>query len=178
MTHPEGRGWRLGLTGGIGCGKSTVAACFAKAGWSVLSADMRVREILATNKVVKEALRTRWGASVFDKQDHVNRDAVADRVFKDSNELEWLEELLHPLVKDDWTRAMQEKPRLNWLIEIPLLFEKRLEKEFDFSVCVTCPKAIVIARLTLKGFSKVAIEQRFTAGWLCLRRRKNVLTLS
>lgn len=154
------RGYRIGLTGGMGCGKSSVAGFFAEAGWSVLSADALVQDLLASNEVVIGAVRERWGAAVFDAEGRVDRGAVAEAVFVEPGELEWLEALLHPWVREQWLAAMDGDPGLNWVIEIPLLFEKRLEKEFDFSVCVVCPEAIVIARMALRGFSKVAIEQR------------------
>lgn len=154
------RGYRIGLTGGIGCGKSSVACFFAEAGWAVLSADALVQDLLASNEAVIEAVRERWGGAVFNVEGRVDRSAVAETVFAEPGELEWLEALLHPRVREQWLAAMQGDPGSNWVIEIPLLFEKRLEKEFDFSVCVTCPEAIVIARMALRGFSKVAIEQR------------------
>ena len=144
----------------MGCGKSSVAGFFAESGWSVLSADALVQALLASNEVVIGAVRERWGAAVFDAEGRVDRSAVAEVVFAEPGELEWLEALLHPRVREQWLAAMDGDPGLNWVIEIPLLFEKRLEKEFDFSVCVTCPEAIVIARMALRGFSKVAIEQR------------------
>ena len=144
----------------MGCGKTSAAGFFAEAGWSVLSADILVQKILASNDAVRRALSSRWGVSVVDEKGQVNRDAIADLVFKDLEELNWLEGLLHPLVQDEWTRAVKEKPSLNWVIEIPLLFEKRLEKDFDFIVCITCPYSTVITRMVHRGFSAISIEQR------------------
>lgn len=159
-TQKKSRGLRIGLTGGIGCGKSTVGALFAKAGWSVISTDDLVRGLLVSDNAVKGALWEHWGASVFDVAGCVDRGAVAKRVFSSKAELEWLEALLHPRVRELWLEMVHVQAASNWLVEIPLLFEKRLEKEFDFSVCVTCPEAIVVARMALRGFSRVAIEQR------------------
>lgn len=159
-TEKKSDGLRIGLTGGIGCGKSTVGALFAEAGWSVVSTDAIVRDLLASDSMVIDALRERWGSAVFDAAGCVDRGAVAGRVFSAKDELEWLEGLLHPRVREHWQAAVKAQAGANWVVEIPLLFEKRLEKEFDFSVCVTCPEAIVVARMALRGFSRVAIEQR------------------
>lgn len=159
-TEKKNRGLRIGLTGGIGCGKSTVGALFAEAGWSVVSTDVIVRDLLASDTAVIDAIRERWGLAVFDGAGSVDRGAVAERVFSVKEELEWLEGLLHPRVREHWQAAVEAQAAANWVVEIPLLFEKRLEKDFDFSVCVTCPEAIVVARMTLRGFSRVAIEQR------------------
>jgi dephospho-CoA kinase len=159
-TEEQNRGLRIGLTGGIGCGKSTVAGLFAEAGWSVVSTDALVRDLLGKDPAVIEAIRKRWGAAVFDEAGCVDRGAVAKEVFSRGDGLEWLEALLHPRVRERWLAMVQAKAAANWLVEIPLLFEKRLEKEFDFSVCVNCPEAIVVARMALRGFSRVAVEQR------------------
>ncbi|MGB0184875.1 MAG: dephospho-CoA kinase, partial [Opitutales bacterium] len=96
------RGYRIGLTGGMGCGKSSVAGFFAEAGWSVLSADALVQALLASNEVVIGAVRERWGAAVFDAEGRVDRSAVAEAVFVKPGELEWLEALLHPRVREQW----------------------------------------------------------------------------
>lgn len=160
MEELSERGLRIGLTGGMGCGKSTVAGFFANAGWSVLSTDVLVRDLLASDAEVIDAVREYMGEAVFDEEGKINRRALAERVFVESKELEWLESLLHPRVREQWSAAIQEDLESNWLIEIPLLFEKRLEKAFDFSVCVMCPEAIVTARMLQRGFSKSAIEQR------------------
>lgn len=160
MEELSKRGLRIGLTGGMGCGKSTVAGFFANAGWSVLSADALVRDLLTSDAEVIDAVREHMGEVVFDEEGKINRRGLAERVFVESKELEWLESLLHPRVREQWSTAIQEDLESNWLIEIPLLFEKRLEKAFDFSVCVMCPEAIVTARMLQRGFSKSAIEQR------------------
>jgi dephospho-CoA kinase len=156
----KGKGIRLGLTGGIGCGKSTVAGLFKEAGWSVISTDEVVRELLAGNEGVIKELRERWGAKVFDAEGRVQRGAVAELVFSNREELQWLENLLHPLVHDKWVSALEGEGESNWVVEIPLLFEKRLEKAFDFSVCVSSPEAVVIARMASRGYSRVTIKQR------------------
>ncbi|WP_162027613.1 MULTISPECIES: dephospho-CoA kinase [unclassified Lentimonas] len=151
---------KIGLTGGIGCGKSTVVQLFAEAGWRTVETDAVVRDCLADDSEVHVALRERWGESVFDADGAVDRKAIAGRVFTDSGELAWLEALLHPIVRRAWESAIAEEPEAHWLVEIPLLFEKRLETEFDLIVCVTSPSEIVEHRMVHRGYSGEEIKQR------------------
>lgn len=149
----------IGLTGGIGCGKSTVVQLFKEAGWRTLESDAIVRELLADSEEVQTALRERWGERVL-RSEVVDRKAIAEIVFKDDAELEWLEALLHPLVRVVWSQALTAEPDRNCLIEIPLLFEKRLETEFDLTVCVISPSDVVEARMVRRGYTGAEVEQR------------------
>ena len=133
---------------------------FAEAGWRTVETDAVVRECLACDGEVHAALRERWGELVFDAGGAVDRKAIAGRVFTDSDELAWLEALLHPIVRRAWEAAIAEAPDANWLVEIPLLFEKRLEPEFDLIVCVTSPPEIVERRMVHRGYSGDEIKQR------------------
>jgi dephospho-CoA kinase len=151
---------KIGLTGGIGCGKSTVVQLFADAGWHTIETDGVVREMLANDGAVHAQLRARWGDSVFDAAGAVDRKAVAAHVFADTAELAWLENLLHPLVRQAWESAIAQAPEAKWLVEIPLLFEKRLETEFDLIVCVSSPPDVVERRMVHRGYSGDEIEQR------------------
>ncbi|MGB0333755.1 MAG: dephospho-CoA kinase [Opitutales bacterium] len=151
---------KIGLTGGIGCGKSTVVGLFREAGWSTIDSDTIVRELLATDADVQAALLNRWGTDVFDESGCVNRQEIASRVFSEASELKWLEGLLHPLVRERWERVVAKSAEANWLVEIPLLFEKRLETTFDLTVCVSCAPNVVESRMLARGYSGAEIEQR------------------
>ncbi len=85
---------KLGLTGGIGCGKSTVVGLFHDAGWHTIESDAIVRELLQGDAAAQSQLRERWGEGVFAEDGAVDRKAVARCVFGDPRELEWLEDLL------------------------------------------------------------------------------------
>ena len=150
---------KVGLSGGIGCGKSTVLGFFQEAGWRTVDSDAVVRELLATDAEVQAQLRSRWGEAVF-ADGAVDRGAVAKRVFGHEGDLKWLEELLHPLVRDSWLASIDQAPDVNWLVEIPLLFEKRLETRFDLTVCVASPPDVVADRMVVRAYTEAQIEQR------------------
>ncbi len=150
---------KVGLSGGIGCGKSTVLGFFREAGWRTVDSDAVVRELLATDAEVQAQLRSRWGEAVF-ADGAVDRGAVAKRVFGHEGDLKWLEELLHPLVRESWLASIDQAPDVNWLVEIPLLFEKRLETRFDLTVCVSSPPDVVADRMVVRAYTEAQIEQR------------------
>ena len=150
---------RVGLSGGIACGKSTVLGFFREAGWRTVDSDAVVRELLATDAQVQAQLRSRWGEAVF-ADGAVDRGAVAKRVFSHEGDLKWLEELLHPLVRKSWLTSIDQAPGANWLVEIPLLFEKRLETLFDLTVCISSPSDVVADRMVTRAYTKAQIEQR------------------
>lgn len=151
---------KVGLTGGIGCGKSTVVRFFAEAGWNVLESDKIVAELLSGDQEVIAALRERWGDSVFLDKGGVDRRAIANIVFQDEKELSWLEGLLHPRARVVWQESVQSQPEANWLVEIPLLFEKRLETAFDLTVCVASSPDVVKIRMTARGYTGEEVERR------------------
>ncbi len=151
---------KIGLTGGIGCGKSTVVQLFAEAGWRTIESDAVVRDLFSSSEIVRDALREHWGSGVFSETGEVDRKAVAAIVFQDDGQLEWLEQLLHPMVRASWLDALMAEPELNWLVEIPLLFEKRLETEFDLTVCVISPPDVVESRMIRRGYSGAEVAQR------------------
>ncbi|HTO03239.1 MAG TPA: dephospho-CoA kinase, partial [Opitutus sp.] len=92
----------LGITGGIGCGKSTAAAMFERAGFRRLDSDELVRTRVLISPEVIGALRDRYGNDVIGSDGNVNRAQLAARVFPEEAELCWLEELTHPLVFGLW----------------------------------------------------------------------------
>lgn len=133
---------------------------FAGLGWSTLQTDTIVRDLLDRDAAVQAALRERWKEAVFRTDGSVDRRAIANRVFASSTELNWLESLLHPKVRAFWEAALAGAPHAYWLVEIPLLFEKKLETKFDSTICVESTHQVVENRILLKGYSKTETRQR------------------
>ena len=152
----------LGITGGIGCGKSTAAAFFEREGFRRLDSDELIRSQVLTSPPVINALHNRYGDQVVDSQGKVNRAELAARVFPEETELRWLEDLTHPIVFGLWRSAFRSDPAADWVVEVPLLFEKRLEIWFDFTVCVASAPAQQLARLEQRGLSRALAEQRIS----------------
>ena len=87
-------------------------------------------------------------------------DKAAELVLTRTDELDWLEVLLHPRVREAWEDRVGRCPSAAWVVEIPLLFEKNLEKSFDFTVCVSASRAVQYARLMRAGHSEEQIKAR------------------
>jgi dephospho-CoA kinase len=143
----------IGVSGGIGSGKSTVARLFGELGCLVLNADDHVRELYAADPEVRQALREWWGDRVFDAQGEVDRRAIARIVFADSAELGRLETLLHPRVdrvrKAAMAAAAGNAQTLAYVLDIPLLFEADLYRQCDALVYVDAPLDQRLARVKM-----------------------------
>lgn len=150
----------VGLTGGMGSGKSTAAALFAERGFRRLDADQLIRDELLSDPEVVEAIRARLGGDVLGADGRVRRDKVAEKVFSDAAALAWLEDLLHPRLYARWRAIFAAASGTAFIVEVPLLFEKRLENWFDFTVCVTADSATQLRRLEQRGVPPELARQR------------------
>lgn len=129
----------VAVTGGIGAGKSEALRAFARHGAATASSDDVVHRLLAEDAEVRDAVRKRWGDAVFDGAGAVDRSRVAERVFADRAELEWLEGLLHPRVVREYVAWREDQDAWLTVTEVPLLYETGGEKRFDKVVVVTAP---------------------------------------
>lgn len=152
----------LGLTGNIGCGKSTAGRIFAEQGYGRIDCDEIVKELLSTNKEVKTEVLAAFSESVFNEEGKIVRKELAAVVFADLKLLKKLEGILHPRVNLIWNEAVEKETTKPWLIEIPLLFEKNLEKSVDFTVCITCDREVQISRLAQRGMKLDEADQRIS----------------
>ncbi len=150
----------VGLTGGMGTGKSTVAAMFAERGFRRLDADQLIRDELLPSPEIARAIRERLGDAMLAADGRVRRDKVAEKVFSDPAALAWLEELLHPRLLSRWRDIFAKAEGTAFIVEVPLLFEKGLENWFDFIVCVTADSATQLRRLEQRGVPPELARQR------------------
>ena len=151
----------IGLTGGIGCGKSAAAACFAELGFNVVDADQLARQVLESAGSVSQ-LRARWGDACMGAEGRPNRRWIAGKVFDDPAERAFLEGLTHPEVARLRQAAVAETKR-HHVVEIPLLFEKNLTTGFEFIVCVACSEETRRSRLLEKGLTEEDILRRIAS---------------
>ncbi len=151
----------LGLTGGMGGGKSTAARFFEDIGYRRIDSDEIVRDHLLTNPEVVELIRQRL-PDVIDEQNWVQRSILARHVFANDETRGWLEGLLHPRLYSYWRETLATAPNASWVVEVPLLFEKGLENWFDFIVCVATSSPPQLARLKERGISQTLAEQRIS----------------
>ena len=151
----------VGLTGGIGSGKSTALAALARLGAATLSSDAVVHELYGSD-AVREAVCARYGADIA-PGGVVDRNALATRVFGEPGERAWLEGLLWPLVGERIWRWRQEleqadPPPRAAVVEVPLLFEAGMESGFDATIAVVADEALRATRAGARGHA--AVDER------------------
>ncbi len=149
----------VALTGGIGAGKSTVLDSFKTLGAEVEDTDTIVHKIYEEDEQVHCELRKRWGNKVF-KGTSPDRKKIAELVFNDKKELEWLNELMHPRVRE---RISSKQPEEINIIAVPLLYEVKWQTDFDTVISVWCSANNQVKRLRGRGWSDSEIHARASA---------------
>lgn len=145
----------IGLTGGIGTGKSTVESIFQELGAYVIDAD-NIVHLLYTEEDVKKKIRQLFGEEVF-SEGKVDRKKVAKIVFSDIEKRRALEQLIHPKVErriKDWLKDLKEKDKdAIAIVSVPLMIETGSYKRYEKVVLVYAPKEKQIERLLKKGYT-------------------------
>ena len=161
---------RVGLTGGIGSGKSTVAGFFRELGVPVYNSDSRARELMEENDQLRRAISGLLGPEAF-LGPALNRQYIASRVFKDKTLLGRLNELVHPLVKKDFITWAERQKTPYVLQEAAILFENGAYKAFDAMILVTAPKETRIQRVMERdSVSRESVTERMKNQWETSRK--------
>ena len=129
-----GRPLRVGLTGGIASGKSTVAEMLRQLGAVVIDTDQIAREVVQPGSPALQSLRERYGESILDDDGSLRREQLGEIVFASPAEKEWLEQLLHPLIKaraDELAQQASEQGTAVVVFDVPLLLESGWDKNVD-----------------------------------------------
>lgn len=137
----------IGLTGGIGSGKSTVARYIASKGISVYIADEEAKKIMYRDDVIQEIITT-FGNKILDETHKIDRKQLAAVVFKDKEKLNQLNNIIHPKVKQhfkDWLLAHKDEKFI--IKEVAILFETNGHLDCDKVILVTSPKKIRLQRV-------------------------------
>ncbi len=137
----------VGLTGGIGAGKSTVSRLFAGLGVSVIDADAIARELTAPEQPILRAIAREFGTEVLDFQGRLRRDLLRSIVFNDPGQRKRLEKLLHPLILEEMLRRAKAVRGSYCLLCIPLLIETGLSSVVDHVLVIDVPEALQVQRV-------------------------------
>jgi dephospho-CoA kinase len=155
----------LGITGGIGMGKSTAAGILVSLGIPVVDTDQLAREETTPGSPALAEIRERLGSEFVDASGVLDRSRLAGVVFSDPSRRGILEEILHPRIALRWQQAAASwrGEGVTGAVVIPLLFEKSYETQFEFVVAVACSAETQQQRLEARGWSPGEIEGRKAA---------------
>ncbi|PCJ67911.1 MAG: dephospho-CoA kinase [Bacteroidetes bacterium] len=146
---------RIGITGGMGAGKSTICKIFRQLGISIYDADSRAKWIMNNVKDLKKSITDNFGWDAYTRKDELNREYLAKVVFNNQEKLELLNSIVHPAVKQDyeqWTIEHKDEPYS--LKEAALLFESNSYKSLHKVIVVTSPIETRINRIIKRDHVK------------------------
>ena len=152
---------KVGLTGGIGAGKSTVADLFSKKGAVIIRADELARQVIEHDSPGFQKVVALFGPEIVDQDQNINRTKLAQIVFSDDQALKDLENIIHPLVRDKTNEIMDKQtPETIIVNEVPLLLEKQMQSIYDFLVIVISSEKNRLARLADNGINLEQAKSR------------------
>ena len=145
MTTPQ-QPFVVGLTGGIGSGKSAATAYFEKLGIDIVDADEVARDVVALGSEGLKEIENRFGNSILLEDGNLNRAALREKVFSDIDEKNWLNNLLHPLIRLRMQHLISESTSPYCILSVPLLVENKLTEMCNYVVVVDCPEKMQLER--------------------------------
>ena len=136
----------VGLTGGIGSGKSVAGDFFIELGIDVIDADHVSKNILDDNESAKKLFLEHFGEKFIDKNNNVDRALLRDEIFKNEDEIEALESIIHPLVREEIFNFIENSNSVYKIIMVPLIYETNSQDFYDKIVVIDCKEENQIIR--------------------------------
>jgi dephospho-CoA kinase len=154
----------IALTGGIACGKSTLAEGLLSRGWHIIDTDEIAHRLMEPEQKVWKNVVDAFGPSILQPDKSIDRKVLGRLVFADPSLRAKLNEITHPAIRTVWQREREERarthPTQSLAVMIPLLFECELEKMFSAVWCVGASRAVQLRRLASRGFTETEAFQR------------------
>jgi dephospho-CoA kinase len=156
----------IGITGGIGSGKTTVARIFEKMGIPIYIADEKARELTATHADIHKYIREKYGDELFNKKGELRRKKLGERVFSNKELLQELNDVIHPIVTEDFKQWTLEQNSPYVLKEAAVLFESGTYSSCDYIILVVAPKETRIDRVMKRSrLSREEVIARMNHQW-------------
>ncbi len=150
---------KIGLTGGIGCGKSTIAQIFTDFNIPVLDADEIAHQLVETGQPALAQIREAFGTDIITPDGSLNRNKLRELIFSDLAQKQKLEAILHPLVYKTIQAELEQQLAPYCIISIPLLFETGMTDLVDRVLVVDCPRETQLKRVKIRdGLSAETIQ--------------------
>ncbi|KAF7772032.1 dephospho-CoA kinase [Pseudoalteromonas citrea] len=156
--------WILGLTGGIGAGKTAVSNALADKGICIVDADVIAREVVAPNSDGLQAIIDKFGRDMLQSDGMLNRAALRELIFSNEAHKSWLNNLLHPMIRETILSQLSSANSSYVVLSAPLLFENQLDALCNHTLLVDVSEEIQIHRTTQRDkVSSAHIKQIITA---------------
>jgi len=138
---------KIGLTGGIASGKTTVSDCFKKIGTKVIDADVISHEVTEPSGSAFEEILSEFGSEILDEKGLINRKKMRAIIFDDQSQKKILEEIIHPKVRDEMFKRINKSDDHYLIVSVPLLVETGMNRIMDRTLLVDCSEDTQIKRL-------------------------------
>ncbi|NQU54929.1 MAG: dephospho-CoA kinase [Bacteroidetes bacterium] len=163
----------IGITGGIGSGKSTVCQVFKLLGIPVFEADAVAKKLIHSNSVIKTGLIDLFGEDIFAPNEQLNRKKLANIIFNDAIQLKKVNELVHPVVREEFKNWLKLQESAYVIHEAAILFESGFYKMMDFTIFVSAPENQRIEWVMQRdGASENKVKERMEKQWTDKQKRK------
>jgi len=156
----------IGITGGIGSGKSTVCKIFKLLETPVFEADTVAKSLINSNNEIRNGLIGLFGKSIYNAENKVNRKMLANLIFNDDDLMEKVNQLIHPVVRNEFINWQNRQISAYIIHEAAILFESGFYKMMDYTILVSAPEEIRIERVTKRdNFSREMVQSRIRKQW-------------
>ena len=164
---------KVGITGGIGSGKSTICRIFKILGVPVFEADLVAKQLLLTNIEIRNELIRLFGVGVYLEDGAVNRKKLAEIIFNDDVQLAKMNALVHPVVRNEFHKWVKQQNSSYVIHEAAILFESGFYKLMDFTILVSAPEEERIWRIVKRDdISEKQVKERLAKQWTDAEKRK------
>jgi len=156
----------IGITGGIGSGKSTVCNVFRLLGVPIFEADLVAKELINSNSEIKTKLIHLFGEEIYIPNEGVDRKKLANIIFNDNIQLAKVNELVHPVVRNEFENWVKKQNTPYIIHEAAILFESGFYKMMDFTILVSAPESQRVERVIKRdGTSEKQVKERMEKQW-------------
>lgn len=151
----------IGLTGGIGAGKSTIARILQQMGYPVYIADREASRLMNTDAPVVRELKEKFGDGIYSLSGELDKKKLAGLIFNNPTALSEVNAIVHPRVMEDFRRWTQKQRSSLVFFESAILFEAGLDFHFRYTVCVTAPRILRLHRVVRRDYTSAEkVEER------------------
>ena len=164
----------VGLTGGIGSGKTTIASFFLKNNVTVINADQLARKVVEPGTFALSEIEKQFGDEILTESNGLNRSLLREIIFKDDDKRVWLENLLHPLIEDEINRSVELALSQYAILESPLLLETSQHKLVNRILVIDVSPEIQLKRTLLRDGGSEATVKAIMASQLTRHERLNL----